>query len=48
MIHHVSVGSNDIGTARVFYDPVLEVVGMGPVVATQVDENGTPKAVPAR
>jgi len=28
MIHHVSVGSNDIGTARVFYDPVLEVLGI--------------------
>ncbi|KKC24793.1 VOC family protein [Sphingomonas sp. SRS2] len=28
MIHHVSVGSNDIGQARAFYGPVLEVLGM--------------------
>ena len=28
MIHHVSVGSNDIAAARAFYDPVLEALGM--------------------
>ena len=28
MIHHVSVGSNDVATARAFYDPVLEALGI--------------------
>lgn len=28
MIHHVSVGSNDIARARRFYDAVLPVVGL--------------------
>ena len=28
MIHHVSVGSNDIAAARGFYDPVLAVLGI--------------------
>ena len=28
MIHHVSVGTNDIELARAFYDPVLAVVGL--------------------
>ncbi len=28
MIHHVSLGSNDIARARAFYDPVLDLVGL--------------------
>ncbi|MGX1787021.1 VOC family protein [Bosea sp. NPDC055332] len=28
MIHHLSVGSNDIAQARAFYDAVLPVLGM--------------------
>jgi catechol 2,3-dioxygenase-like lactoylglutathione lyase family enzyme len=27
MIHHVSVGSNDIARARAFYDPLMSLVG---------------------
>jgi catechol 2,3-dioxygenase-like lactoylglutathione lyase family enzyme len=28
MIHHVSVGTNDITRARTFYDPVMDVLGL--------------------
>lgn len=28
MIHHLSVGTNDVTRARAFYDPVLAVLGM--------------------
>ena len=28
MIHHVSVGANDIVRARAFYDPLMELVGL--------------------
>lgn len=28
MIHHLSVGSNDVARARAFYDPVFAVLGM--------------------
>jgi catechol 2,3-dioxygenase-like lactoylglutathione lyase family enzyme len=28
MIHHVSFGSNDIARARAFYDPVLALLGL--------------------
>lgn len=27
MIHHISLGTNDLGRARAFYDPVLAVIG---------------------
>lgn len=27
MIHHISLGTNDVGRARAFYDPVLAVIG---------------------
>ena len=27
MIHHLSVGSNDMGRAKAFYDPVLATIG---------------------
>jgi catechol 2,3-dioxygenase-like lactoylglutathione lyase family enzyme len=27
MIHHVSVGSNDIARARRFYDPIMDLLG---------------------
>ncbi len=27
MIHHVSVGSNDIGRAKAFYDPLMCLIG---------------------
>lgn len=27
MIHHVSVGTNDIGRAREFYDPLMSLIG---------------------
>jgi catechol 2,3-dioxygenase-like lactoylglutathione lyase family enzyme len=28
MIHHVSLGTNDLSRARAFYDPVLAVLGL--------------------
>ena len=28
MIHHVSVGTNDLQKSRKFYDPVMEVLGL--------------------
>ena len=28
MIHHLSVGTNDVARAKAFYDPVLAVLGM--------------------
>jgi catechol 2,3-dioxygenase-like lactoylglutathione lyase family enzyme len=28
MIHHLSLGTNDVARARAFYDPVLAVVGL--------------------
>lgn len=28
MIHHVSLGTNDVARARTFYEPVLRVLGM--------------------
>lgn len=34
MIHHVSLGTNDIGRARRFYDAVLAVFGMVPMAST--------------
>jgi catechol 2,3-dioxygenase-like lactoylglutathione lyase family enzyme len=27
MIHHVSVGTNDVGRAREFYDPLMPLIG---------------------
>lgn len=27
MIHHVSLGANDIARARAFYDPIMELLG---------------------
>ena len=27
MIHHVSVGTNDVGRARAFYDPLMALLG---------------------
>lgn len=35
MIHHVSVGTNDVGRARAFYDAVLPVVGLAPMKAAE-------------
>ncbi|MBP2302468.1 VOC family protein [Azospirillum picis] len=34
MIHHVSLGTNDVERARRFYDAVLPVVGMMPMTST--------------
>lgn len=34
MIHHVSYGSNDIARARVFYDPVLALLGLRLIMAS--------------
>jgi catechol 2,3-dioxygenase-like lactoylglutathione lyase family enzyme len=28
MIHHVSVGTNDVGRARAFYDPLMQLIGL--------------------
>lgn len=28
MLHHVSFGTSDLGRARKFYDPVMEILGM--------------------
>lgn len=28
MIHHLSLGTNDVDRARAFYDPVLRILGM--------------------
>lgn len=32
MIHHVSVGSNDIARAREFYDPLMALLGLRPTL----------------
>ncbi len=37
MIHHVSVGTNDVGRSKRFYDAVLPIVGIMPMVE---DEGG--------
>ncbi len=37
MIHHVSVGTNDVERSRRFYDAVLPIVGIHPMAA---DESG--------
>ena len=34
MIHHGSLGTNDVERARKFYDPVLGLLGMPPVART--------------
>jgi catechol 2,3-dioxygenase-like lactoylglutathione lyase family enzyme len=31
MIHHVSVGTNDVARARAFYDPVMALLGFRPL-----------------
>ncbi|CEJ12545.1 Glyoxalase-like domain protein [bacterium YEK0313] len=31
MIHHVSVGMNDVGRSKRFYDAVLPIVGLAPM-----------------
>jgi catechol 2,3-dioxygenase-like lactoylglutathione lyase family enzyme len=28
MIHHISVGTNDVSRARRFYDPVMQLLGL--------------------
>jgi catechol 2,3-dioxygenase-like lactoylglutathione lyase family enzyme len=28
MIHHVSLGTNDVGRARTFYDPLMRLIGL--------------------
>lgn len=28
MIHHVSLGSNDVNSARAFYDPLMSLLGL--------------------
>jgi catechol 2,3-dioxygenase-like lactoylglutathione lyase family enzyme len=35
MIHHVSVGSNDLRAARVFYDPIMAHLGLRVIDATK-------------
>ncbi len=37
MIHHVSVGPNDVGRSKRFYDAVLPIVGLVPM---DEDEGG--------
>ncbi|MEP9400648.1 VOC family protein [Sphingomonas sp. VNH70] len=32
MLHHVSLGTNDLARARAFYDPVLRTVGLLPTL----------------
>jgi len=32
MIHHVSVGTKDLARSRAFYDPVLAVIGLRPLL----------------
>lgn len=39
MIHHVSVGSNDIDKARKFYDPVMALLGFRPTLTTEKSLN---------
>lgn len=31
MIHHVSIGTNDVGRARAFYDPLMPLLGFRPL-----------------
>ncbi|MEZ2409187.1 hypothetical protein AB6806_20530 [Bosea sp. RCC_152_1] len=35
MIHHVSLGTNDVARSRKFYDAVLGVLGLGLLKASQ-------------
>jgi len=35
MIHHVSVGTNDVARSRAFYDAVLPAVGLGLMKSSQ-------------
>lgn len=37
MIHHVSVGADDVQRSKRFYDAVLPIIGISPMAA---DENG--------
>jgi catechol 2,3-dioxygenase-like lactoylglutathione lyase family enzyme len=34
MIHHVSVGTNDVARSRAFYDPIMQVLGLRLVRST--------------
>ncbi|MCH4550412.1 glyoxalase [Rhizobium changzhiense] len=38
MIHHVSVGTNDVGRSKRFYDAVLPIVGLVPMA----EDDGAP------
>lgn len=31
MIHHVSIGTNDVARARIFYDPLMSLLGFRPL-----------------
>jgi catechol 2,3-dioxygenase-like lactoylglutathione lyase family enzyme len=31
-IHHVSIGVTDLERAKAFYDPLLKIVGLQPVI----------------
>ena len=31
MIHHVSLGTNDVARARAFYDPIMALLGLRPM-----------------
>jgi len=31
MIHHVSLGTNDVARARAFYDPIMALLGLRPI-----------------
>ncbi len=31
MIHHVSIGTNDVARARAFYDPIMALLGFRPL-----------------
>lgn len=35
MIHHVSLGTNDLSKSRKFYDPVMEVLGLRLLLAEE-------------
>jgi catechol 2,3-dioxygenase-like lactoylglutathione lyase family enzyme len=36
MIHHVSLGSNDIAKARAFYDPLMSLIGFRVLKASAI------------
>lgn len=39
MIHHVSIGTNDLARARAFYDPIMALLGLRLILAEERSVN---------